>query len=83
MSAFSRENFTHQMNELRAELAAMETQLTKFAHEIRKIEDARMRLGKVLQYIYDGVSILDKEKSQWNWSCSDRTRTTWKSHTWR
>jgi len=28
---------------------------------VRHIEDARMRIGKVLQYADDGVSILDKE----------------------
>lgn len=27
---------------------------------VRHIEDARMRLGKVLQYAGDGISILDK-----------------------
>jgi len=29
---------------------------------VRHLEDVRMRLGKVLQYADDGVSILDKEK---------------------
>jgi len=27
---------------------------------VRHLEDARMRLGKVLQYAKDGISILDK-----------------------
>ena len=30
---------------------------------LRHIEDARMRYGKAIQYLWDGISVYDKQKS--------------------
>lgn len=52
MSGNHIEKFPGQVSEMKAQ--------TMLA--VRHIEDARMRIGKILQYADDGVSILDKQK---------------------
>ena len=47
----SEQTFSGQHGEMKAQIMLA----------VRHIEDARMRIGKVLQYADDGVSILDKE----------------------
>lgn len=61
-----REAIQNQINELQQDLPAAKQMHPEVGANlmlaIRHLEDARMRLGKVIQYAGDGVSCYDKQK---------------------